>query len=104
MRDGNEFFIYKLGSRWTHPPQSVDKEEWPSLVAPSGHKAHAPAIVYGTLGRWWTPQIRVKDWKPPSARGASSEVYFSYWHGHVQQARAKMTSWMLSRSTGAGTQ
>ena len=23
MRDGNEFFIYKLGSRWTQPPQSV---------------------------------------------------------------------------------
>ena len=42
--------------------------------------------------------------EPLSARGTSSEVFFIYWHGHVQQVRAKLTSWMLSHSTGADTQ
>ena len=42
--------------------------------------------------------------EPLSARGLSSETFLVYWHEHVQQVRAKSTSWMLSHSTGADTQ
>ena len=43
MRDGNEFFIYKLGSRWTQPPQSVGTVEWLYLVASRAIR-HAPPL------------------------------------------------------------
>ena len=36
--------------------------------------------------------------------GHVREMYFIYGHGHVQRVRAKVTSWVLSHSTGADTQ
>ena len=103
MRDGNDFFIYKLRSRWTQPPQSAGKVGRLYLVAPAIRHA-SPILVYDTPGRRWTPWTWIKDGRPPSARGTSSEVFFIYWHGHVQQVRAKLIAGMLSHSTGAGTQ
>ena len=43
MRDGSDFFIYKLGPRWTQPPQSAGTAGKPAKSLKNSW--HAPVVV-----------------------------------------------------------
>ncbi len=45
MRDGDDFFIYKLRSRWTQPPQSAGNVGRLYLVATAAIRHGSPILV-----------------------------------------------------------